>query len=166
MLACLDWGPSFIYKDDTEFRTRILGIAGEEYLRSTTLIHEKQLIGLRLLIAKSLPLILPQRCSSGCSFRCVVAFEGQKQEASRKRNDINSRSNGNILAAEADFIWAKIDKKVIVKIGTNEDLRNLLLADYQLIYPGEDFAVQELDYELSEACTHFRVVEENVILGD
>ncbi|PON65088.1 Glycoside hydrolase [Parasponia andersonii] len=63
--------------------------------------------------------------------------------AIRKRNGINSRSTVNILAAEANLYMARIDDKLIIKIGSKGDLGNILPPDYKLAYSGEDFAVWE-----------------------
>lgn len=63
--------------------------------------------------------------------------------AIRKTYGINSRSTVDILAAEADLYMARIDDKIIMKIGPKEDLGNLLPSDYQLVYSGQSFAVWE-----------------------
>ena len=63
--------------------------------------------------------------------------------AIRKTYGINSRSSVDILAAEADLYMARIDGKIIMKIGPKEDLGNLLPSDYQHVYSGQNFAVWE-----------------------
>lgn len=62
----------------------------------------------------------------------------------RKRNGINPKSSVNILIAQADLYMAKIDNKVVVKIGPNGDLKNLLPQNAALATSGQDFAVWEL----------------------
>ncbi|KAK4277488.1 hypothetical protein QN277_015482 [Acacia crassicarpa] len=62
----------------------------------------------------------------------------------RKRNGISPTSSINILAADADLYMAEIDKKIVVKIGPNGDLKNLLPQNAVLATSGQDFAVWEL----------------------
>ncbi|XP_028806795.1 alpha-amylase-like [Neltuma alba] len=62
----------------------------------------------------------------------------------RKRNGINPTSSVSILAADADLYMAEIDQKVVVKIGPNGDLKNLLPQNAVLATSGQDFAVWEL----------------------
>ena len=62
----------------------------------------------------------------------------------RKRNGINPTSSVNILAAKADLYVAEIDKKIIVKIGPNGDLGNLLPQNAVKATDGQDYAVWEL----------------------
>ncbi|XP_054798989.1 alpha-amylase-like [Prosopis cineraria] len=62
----------------------------------------------------------------------------------RKRNGINPTSSVNILAADADLYMAEIDNKIVVKIGPNGDLKNLLPQNAVLATSGQDFAVWEL----------------------
>lgn len=61
----------------------------------------------------------------------------------RNKNDISATSSVEILAADADLYMAKINEKVIIKIGPNGDLKNLLPSDFQLATSGKDFAVWE-----------------------
>lgn len=63
--------------------------------------------------------------------------------AIRTKHGINARSSVNILAADADLYMAGIDDKIIVKIGPNGDLRNLLPQNYQLVTSGINYAVWE-----------------------
>ncbi|MED6114267.1 hypothetical protein PIB30_078674 [Stylosanthes scabra] len=64
--------------------------------------------------------------------------------AIRKRNGITATSTINILAAEADLYMANIDNKIIVKIGPNGNLGNLLPSNAQVATKGQDYAVWEL----------------------
>ncbi|PON94188.1 Alpha-amylase [Trema orientale] len=67
-----------------------------------------------------------------------------KLSAIRTRNGINSGSNVNILAAEADLYMAAIDDKIIMKIGPKMDLGNFLPpSNYQVATSGQDYAVWE-----------------------
>ncbi|CAH9078022.1 unnamed protein product [Cuscuta epithymum] len=61
----------------------------------------------------------------------------------RKRNGITETSGVEILAADADLYIAKINGNVIVKIGPNGDLKNLVPSNYVLATSGKDFAVWE-----------------------
>nr|GMD94586.1 alpha-amylase [Ipomoea batatas] len=61
----------------------------------------------------------------------------------RNKNGISATSPVEILAADADLYIAKINGKVIVKIGPNGDLKNLVPSDFQLATSGKDFAVWE-----------------------
>ncbi|XP_057721666.1 alpha-amylase-like [Arachis stenosperma] len=64
--------------------------------------------------------------------------------AIRKRNGITATSSINILAAQADLYMANIANKIIVKIGPNENLGNLLPSNAQVVANGQDYAVWEL----------------------
>jgi alpha-amylase len=66
-----------------------------------------------------------------------------KLTAIRQRNGINSKSTVNILAADADIYVAKIDDKVIVKLGPKTDLGNLIPSNFHVSASGQDYAVWE-----------------------
>lgn len=63
--------------------------------------------------------------------------------AIRARNGINSKSNVNILASEADLYIAAVDEKIIMKIGPRMDLGNLVPSTYQVAASGKDYCVWE-----------------------
>lgn len=63
--------------------------------------------------------------------------------AIRQRNGINMKSSVNILAADADLYVAKIDNKIIMKIGPKTDLGNLIPSNFHLATSGQDYAVWE-----------------------
>ncbi|XP_058727164.1 alpha-amylase-like [Vicia villosa] len=64
-----------------------------------------------------------------------------KLAAIRQKNGINMKSSVNILAADADVYVAKIDNKVIVKIGPKMDLGNLVPSNFHVVASGKDYAV-------------------------
>lgn len=66
-----------------------------------------------------------------------------KLSALRVRNGINMKSNVNILAADGDLYVAKIDNKIIVKIGPKMDLGNLIPSNFRVATSGQDYAVWE-----------------------
>ncbi|CAJ2675420.1 unnamed protein product [Trifolium pratense] len=66
-----------------------------------------------------------------------------KLTAIRKRNGINEKSTVNILAADADVYVAKIDNKVIVKLGPKTDVGNLIPPNFRVSASGQDYAVWE-----------------------
>lgn len=66
-----------------------------------------------------------------------------KLTAIRQRNGINMKSTVNILAADADLYVAKIDNKIIVKIGPKMDLGNLIPSNFHVATSGQDYAVWE-----------------------
>ncbi|KAL8058798.1 hypothetical protein ABFX02_03G044900 [Erythranthe guttata] len=73
---------------------------------------------------------------------------GKKEEISkligiRGRNGIGATSKVEILAADSDLYVAKIDSKVITKIGPKTDLGNLIPADFKVSASGTDYAVWE-----------------------
>ncbi|XP_019156826.1 PREDICTED: alpha-amylase-like [Ipomoea nil] len=61
----------------------------------------------------------------------------------RNKNGVSATSPVEILAADADLYIAKINGKVILKIGPNGDLKNLVPSDFMLATSGKDFAVWE-----------------------
>ncbi|KDP29720.1 hypothetical protein JCGZ_18655 [Jatropha curcas] len=64
-----------------------------------------------------------------------------KLSAIRKNNGISQTSSVNILAADSDLYVAKINDIVIIKIGTKNDLGNLIPPDFQVAASGNDYAV-------------------------
>ncbi|XP_073022754.1 alpha-amylase [Primulina eburnea] len=73
---------------------------------------------------------------------------GKKDEiavlcAIRARNGIVATSKVEILAADADLYVAKIDNKIISKIGPKMDLGNLIPPDFKVSTSGNDYAVWE-----------------------
>ncbi|CAL0322458.1 unnamed protein product [Lupinus luteus] len=64
-----------------------------------------------------------------------------KLTAIRLKNGINAKSSVDILAADADLYVAKIDNKVIVKIGPKNDVGKLIPSNFQVIASGKDYAV-------------------------
>ncbi|CAJ1972688.1 unnamed protein product [Sphenostylis stenocarpa] len=60
----------------------------------------------------------------------------------RKRNGITATSTVNILAAEADLYMAEIENKIIVKIGSKQDL-GVLPPNVKVATSGQDYAVWE-----------------------
>lgn len=73
---------------------------------------------------------------------------GKKEEISklsavRARNGIGAGSKVEILAAEADLYVAKIDDKIITKIGAKNDLGNLIPPNFKIAAAGVDYAVWE-----------------------
>ncbi|XP_019171542.1 PREDICTED: alpha-amylase-like [Ipomoea nil] len=61
----------------------------------------------------------------------------------RNRNGISETSNVEILAADADAYVAKIDDKVLMKIGPKPDVANLIPPNFSLVTSGQDYAVWE-----------------------
>ena len=61
----------------------------------------------------------------------------------RRRNGIGAGSKVEILAAEANLYVAKIDDKIITKIGAEMDLGNLIPPDFKVAADGNDYAVWE-----------------------
>ncbi|KAK9863728.1 hypothetical protein WJX84_007385 [Apatococcus fuscideae] len=64
----------------------------------------------------------------------------------RKRNGINSRSKLDIQRAEADIYIGKVDDKLIVKLGPNNDMRDLTPREedgWKIAMTGQDFAIWE-----------------------
>jgi hypothetical protein len=58
--------------------------------------------------------------------------------AVRKRNDVNATSKVEIMTAESDLYVAKIDDKVILKIGPRFDMGHLAPnAEYQICAVGK-----------------------------
>ncbi|KAL0438716.1 UNVERIFIED_CONTAM: Alpha-amylase [Sesamum latifolium] len=73
---------------------------------------------------------------------------GKKEEitklcAIRARNGITETSKVEILAADVGLYVAKIDGKLITKIGPKMDLGNLIPPDFQVATSGIDYAVWE-----------------------
>ncbi|KAG6434780.1 hypothetical protein SASPL_106422 [Salvia splendens] len=73
---------------------------------------------------------------------------GKKEEirkliAVRRRNSIGADSKVEILAAEPNLYVAKIDDKIITKIGAEMDLGNLIPPDFKVAADGADYAVWE-----------------------
>ncbi|KAK7321693.1 hypothetical protein VNO77_32566 [Canavalia gladiata] len=64
-----------------------------------------------------------------------------KLSSIRLQNGINEKSTVNILAADADLYVAKIDNKIIVKIGPKMDLGNLIPPNFHVATSGKDYAV-------------------------
>lgn len=69
--------------------------------------------------------------------------EISKLSAVRARNGIGAGSKVEILAAEADLYVAKIDDKIITKIGAKNDLGNLIPPNFKIAASGVDYAVWE-----------------------
>ena len=61
----------------------------------------------------------------------------------RSRNGIHPGSKLNILAADGDLYVAKIDDKVIVKIGSRYDVGNLIPSDFHAVAHGNNYCVWE-----------------------
>lgn len=61
----------------------------------------------------------------------------------RSRNGIHAGSKLDILAAEGDLYVAKIDDKVIVKIGSRYDVGNLIPSDFHPIAHGNNYCIWE-----------------------
>ncbi|KAH6821239.1 alpha-amylase-like protein [Perilla frutescens var. hirtella] len=73
---------------------------------------------------------------------------GKKEEISnlsaiRVRNGITATSKVEILAADADLYVAKIDGKIITKIGPKNDLGNLIPPEFKSAATGVDYSVWE-----------------------
>ncbi|XP_041017848.1 alpha-amylase isoform X1 [Juglans microcarpa x Juglans regia] len=69
--------------------------------------------------------------------------EISKLTAIRSRNGINTRSIVSILASDGDLYVARIDDKIIMKIGPKMDLGNLIPSNFQVSTSGKDYAVWE-----------------------
>lgn len=76
-------------------------------------------------------------------FEWGLKDELSKWIAIRSRNGINTKSTVNILASEADLYMARIDDKIIMKIGPKLDLGNLVPSNFQVAASGKDYAVWE-----------------------
>ncbi|KAM3758237.1 hypothetical protein ACB098_01G028500 [Castanea mollissima] len=76
-------------------------------------------------------------------FEWGLKDELSKWIAIRSRNGINSKSTVNILASEADLYMARIDDKLIMKIGPKLDLGNLVPPNFQVVASGQDYAAWE-----------------------
>ena len=63
--------------------------------------------------------------------------------AVRQRNGITPASELTILEYDGDAYVARIDSKVIMKIGSRYDVSALLPAGYQVVAHGNDYAVWE-----------------------
>ncbi|KAM7517072.1 hypothetical protein LguiA_006655 [Lonicera macranthoides] len=61
----------------------------------------------------------------------------------RTRNGISATSNVQIMAADSDMYVAMIDDKVIVKIGPEYDVGNLIPPNFQIASSGKDYCVWE-----------------------
>lgn len=61
----------------------------------------------------------------------------------RARNRIGKTSAVNILASDADLYVAGVDGKIIMKIGANTNLGNLIPSEFQLATSGMEYAVWE-----------------------
>jgi len=63
----------------------------------------------------------------------------------RKRNDINAKSKVDILTAENDLYVAKIDDRLILKIGPRFDMGHLApnAEEWQITAVGKDYCVWE-----------------------
>lgn len=69
--------------------------------------------------------------------------EIRKLSEVRARNGIGKTSTVNIMASDAGLYVAGVDGKIIMKIGPNTDLGNLIPWDYQLATSGMEYAVWE-----------------------
>ncbi|KAK9666731.1 hypothetical protein RND81_14G207200 [Saponaria officinalis] len=61
----------------------------------------------------------------------------------RTRNGITESSNVNIMAAEGDLYVAMVDGKIIVKLGTKNDLGNLIPSNFKVATYGNNYCVWE-----------------------
>ncbi|XP_074285895.1 alpha-amylase-like isoform X1 [Silene latifolia] len=61
----------------------------------------------------------------------------------RTRNAITEASSVNIMAANADLYVAMIDGKIIVKLGTRNDLGNLIPSNFKVATYGANYCVWE-----------------------
>ncbi|XP_014514988.1 alpha-amylase [Vigna radiata var. radiata] len=66
-----------------------------------------------------------------------------KLSSIRLRNGINEKSSVKIMASEGDLYVAKIDNKIMVKIGPKMDLGNLIPSNLHVATSGQDYAVWE-----------------------
>ncbi|GJM98614.1 hypothetical protein PR202_ga15642 [Eleusine coracana subsp. coracana] len=83
-----------------------------------------------------------------CIFYDHVFDWNLKQEIStlaavRSRNAIHPGSKLDILAADSDLYVAKIDDKVMVKIGSHYDVGNLIPSDFHVVAHGSNYCVWE-----------------------
>ncbi|XP_051139667.1 alpha-amylase [Andrographis paniculata] len=83
-----------------------------------------------------------------CLFYDHLMDSGKKEEILklvevRMRSGISETSAVEILAAYGDLYVAKIDDKVITKMGPRLDLGNLIPPDYKVSTSGSDYAVWE-----------------------
>ncbi|KAG6434779.1 hypothetical protein SASPL_106421 [Salvia splendens] len=97
------------------------------------------------------------RSRSSTTTTNVVAFPGAEGDAGlclypylpccmiislvRKRNGIDAGSKVEILKAEADLYVAKIDGKIITKIGGKMDLGNLIPTNFKVATSEDGYAV-------------------------
>ncbi|XP_057794502.1 alpha-amylase-like [Salvia miltiorrhiza] len=72
----------------------------------------------------------------------------------RKRNGIGAGSKVTILAAETDLYVAKIDGKIITKIGAKKDIGNLIPAGFEVAAAGVDYAVWEKQAKCTCVCVN------------
>ncbi|CAL5332397.1 unnamed protein product [Camellia sinensis] len=63
--------------------------------------------------------------------------------AIRSRNGVGEASKVQIMAADADLYVAMVDDKIIVKIGPQLNLRNLIPPNFHVVLSGQDYAVWE-----------------------
>lgn len=63
--------------------------------------------------------------------------------AIRERNGIGATSQVKILKYEADLYVAEIDEKIMVKIGSKDDLGNLIPENFEVATSGLNYAVWE-----------------------
>ena len=63
--------------------------------------------------------------------------------AVRKRNGLTETSEVKIMAADADFYVANVGGRVIVKLGTRNDVGNLIPADFKIAASGNNYCVWE-----------------------
>ncbi|KAI8014729.1 Alpha-amylase [Camellia lanceoleosa] len=61
----------------------------------------------------------------------------------RSRNGIGEVSKVQIMAADADLYVAMVDDKIVVKIGPQLNLRNLIPPNFHVVLSGQDYAVWE-----------------------
>nr|GMC83753.1 alpha-amylase [Ipomoea batatas] len=69
--------------------------------------------------------------------------EISKLTSIRSRNGISETSNVEILAADPDAYVAKIDDKVIMKIGSKYDVSKYIPPNFNVVTSGQDYAVWE-----------------------
>nr|GMC87947.1 alpha-amylase-like [Ipomoea batatas] len=69
--------------------------------------------------------------------------EISKLTSIRSRNGISETSNVEILAADPDAYVAKIDDKVIMKIGSRYDVSKYIPPNFNVVTSGQDYAVWE-----------------------
>jgi len=61
----------------------------------------------------------------------------------RTRNGINELSSVNIMASDSDLYMAMIDGKVIVKLGSQYDIGNLVPSNFKIATSGKDYCIWE-----------------------